>query len=140
MILASKSVRHYSPDEIELLATIGSQVGVALDNARLHEQVMESKTYLEQVIESSHDGIISVNPDLTVRTWSRGAKQILGWSREEVIGHQPPFVPAELWEETRAMVARAIEGKQDVYYETVDRKSTRLNSSHIQKSRMPSSA
>lgn len=121
MILASKSVRHYSPDEIELLATIGSQVGVALDNARLHNQVMESKTYLEQVIESSHDGIITVDSDLTIRTWSRGAEQILGWSREEVIGRQAPFVPAELWEEARTMVARAIEDKQDVYYETVRR-------------------
>jgi PAS domain S-box-containing protein len=121
MILVSMSLRDYSPDEIELLATIGNQVGVALDNARLHQQVMESKTYLEQVIESSHDGIISVNPDLTIRTWSRGAEQILGWSREEVIGRSAPFVPEELQEEARAKVARAIEGKRAVYYETIRR-------------------
>jgi PAS domain S-box-containing protein len=121
MILASKSLRDYSPDEIELLATIGNQVGVALDNARLHQQVRESKIYLEQVIDSSHDGIISVNPDLTIRTWSRGAEQILGWSRDEVIGRPAPFVPEELQEEARAKVARAIEGKQAVYYETIRR-------------------
>jgi two-component system NtrC family sensor kinase len=82
---------------------------------------MESKTYLEQVIESSHDGIITVDPDLTIRTWSRGAEQILGWSREEVIGQQAPFVPEDLWEEARTMVERAMESRQAVYYETVRR-------------------
>lgn len=97
IVLASKSARYYSPDEIELLATVGKQVGVALQNARLHKQVMESKTYLEQVIESSHDGIITVNPDLTIRTWNRGAEQILGWIREEVVGRPAHFVPEELW-------------------------------------------
>ncbi|HZY31270.1 MAG TPA: PAS domain S-box protein, partial [Candidatus Methylomirabilis sp.] len=119
IVLASNSARHYSPDEIELLATVGKQVGVALQNARLHEQVMESKTYLEQVIESSHDGIITVNPDLTIRTWSRGAEQILGWNRDEVLGRQAPFVPEELWEEARAKVAQAVESRQTIYYETI---------------------
>jgi PAS domain S-box-containing protein len=117
--LASKSARHYPLDEIELLATVGKQVGVALQTARLHEQVMESKTYLEQVIESSHDGIITVNPDLTIRTWSRGAEQILGWNREEVVGRPARFVPEELWEEARAKVAQAMESRQTVYNETV---------------------
>ena len=121
MILASKSIRVYSPDELELLATIGIQVGVALDNARLHKEMMESKTYLEQVIESSHDGIITVDPDLTIRTWNRGAEQMLGWSREEVIGRQAPFVPAELWEEAKSMVELAIFSRQALYYETVRR-------------------
>ena len=121
MILATKSARKYSSDEIELLATIGNQVGIALDNARLHKEMMESKTYLEQVIESSHDGIITVHPDLTIRTWSRGAEQILGWSREEVIGRRAPFVPAELWEKAKTMVERAMDSRQAIYYETVRR-------------------
>lgn len=119
IVLASRGARRYLPDEIELLATVGKQVGVALQNARLHEQVIESKTYLEQVIESSHDGIITVNPDLMIRTWSRGAEQILGWSREEIIGRRAPFVPVGLWEEARAKVATAMESRQTVYYETV---------------------
>jgi PAS domain S-box-containing protein len=119
IVLASKSARSYSPDEIELLATVGKQVGVALQNARLHEQVMEAKTYLEQVIESSHDGIITVNPDLTIRTWSRGAEQILGWNREEVVGRPARFVPEELWEEARAKVVQAMESRQTVDHETV---------------------
>jgi len=119
IVLASKRARDYLADEIELLATVGKQVGVALQNAHLHEQVMESKTYLEQVIESSHDGIISVNPNLTIRTWSRGAEQILGWSREEVIGRRAPFVPEEVWEEARVKVAQVMESRRTAYYETV---------------------
>ena len=35
---------------------------------------------------------------------------------------------------------RLVEGATDVIYRTIDRKSTRLNSSHDRQSRMPSSA
>jgi PAS domain S-box-containing protein len=119
MILATKSRRHYSPDEVELLGIVGSQIAVALDNARLHEEVSAAKTYLEQVIESSHDGIISVDPNLNIRTWSRGAEQILGWPKEALIGRPAPFVPGELWDQARSMVAQAMESRRTLYYETV---------------------
>jgi PAS domain S-box-containing protein len=110
-------IERASSDEIGELTEGFNRMAERLQVA--HATVMESKTYLEQVIESSHDGIITVNPDLTIRTWSRGAEQILGWAKEEVIGRVAPFVPAEKWEEARAKVAYTMERRETVYYETV---------------------
>jgi PAS domain S-box-containing protein len=110
-------IERVSRDEIGELTEGFNRMAERLQVA--HAAVMESKTYLEQVIESSHDGIITVNPDLTIRTWSRGAEQILGWARDEAVGREAPFVPAELREQARAMVARAMEQRETVFYETV---------------------
>ncbi len=110
-------IERASSDEIGDLTEAFNRMTDKLQAA--HATVMESKTYLEQVIESSHDGIISVNADLTIRTWSRGAEQILGWAREEALGREAPFVPPELRAQARAMVARAMERRETVYYETV---------------------
>ena len=110
-------IERVSRDEIGELTEGFNRMAERLQVA--HAAVMESKTYLEQVIESSHDGIITVNPDLTTRTWSRGAEQILGWAREEAVGREAPFVPAELREQARSMVARAMARRETVYYETV---------------------
>ena len=49
-----------------------------------------------------------------------------------------PFALAELLARLRALIRRGAKERPAVI--AVDRKSTRLNSSHIQKSRMPSSA
>ncbi|MGH7429105.1 MAG: PAS domain S-box protein, partial [Candidatus Methylomirabilaceae bacterium] len=110
-------IERASSDEIGELTEAFNRMTERLQTA--HAAVMESKTYLEQVIESSHDGIITVNPDLTIRTWSRGAEQIVGWAREEVVGREAPFVAPGLREEARAMVARAVERRETVYYETI---------------------
>ena len=44
------------------------------------------------------------------------------------------------WQQEAETKARLVEGYQELIARMEDRKSTRLNSSHIQKSRMPSSA
>lgn len=45
--------RHFYPDEIELLTTIGNAIGVALENARLYEEQRRTAAELE-VSERSH--------------------------------------------------------------------------------------
>ena len=70
------------------------------------------------VIECAADAIIAVGADRAVTVWNPAAEALFGWTAAEVLGAEAPFVPAEL----------------------IDRKSTRLNSSHSLSSRMPSSA
>ena len=54
---------------------------------------------------------------------------------------EEPLIPYESDEVTRLIIDTHDESAfEPVSTQTVDRKSTRLNSSHIQKSRMPSSA
>ena len=58
------------------------------------------------------------------------------WDREQTRESLKPF----LLEETYEVLEALDRGDPAALQEELDRKSTRLNSSHIQKSRMPSSA
>ncbi|NIM51962.1 MAG: PAS domain S-box protein [Gemmatimonadales bacterium] len=60
-------------------------------SSKLSKSVSElrsTKDYLEGIIESSADIIITVNPDGLIETFNTGAEAILGYSREEVVGQR----------------------------------------------------
>jgi PAS domain S-box-containing protein len=50
---------------------------------------------LEQILAATSDAIMVIDRDLRLRGWNRGAEQLYGWSREEVLGETPPVLPAE---------------------------------------------
>jgi PAS domain S-box-containing protein len=50
------------------------------------DELREAKEYLEGIVESSADIIITVNPGGFIQTVNRGAEQALGYRREELIG------------------------------------------------------
>jgi signal transduction histidine kinase/HAMP domain-containing protein len=61
MIISSRRHRFFSQAEIDVLASIGSQIGVAVENARLysellsHDQTMEALFEIERVVSQSLD-------------------------------------------------------------------------------------
>jgi signal transduction histidine kinase len=63
MDIASRDFRRFSPQDVELLTTIGNQIGVAIDNARLfrdlngaYKDLAEAKAYLFQSAKLSAIG------------------------------------------------------------------------------------
>lgn len=111
MPMATYRRRTFSPEDMELLSAIGNQVGVAIENARLHAEVQRQAGYLNTVIESSGNAIITLNREGTILTWNHAAETIYGWSRAEAIGQTLPMVPPHLLEEARAMVTRMEAGE-----------------------------
>jgi signal transduction histidine kinase len=51
MNVASSSVREYTPDDMTLLNAVGRQLGIAVENARLWEEVKEKETLRQQFLE-----------------------------------------------------------------------------------------
>lgn len=49
-------------------------------------ELQETKDYLEGIVESSADIIITVDPDGLIRTFNSGAESVLDYERSEVIG------------------------------------------------------
>ena len=47
--LANKTVRHFAPDELQLIESIAQEIGVAAENARLFEQVNQKTAELGQM-------------------------------------------------------------------------------------------
>jgi PAS domain S-box-containing protein len=68
-----------------------SQVEGIIDNVTLElsstiSELTSTKEYLQGIVESSGDIIITVDPYGSISTFNRGAEEILGYPREEVIG------------------------------------------------------
>lgn len=54
-----------------------------------HQEELRSATeYLEGIIESSADMIITVNPSGRIQTFNRGAENTLGYRRDEIVGQR----------------------------------------------------
>ena len=86
MVVGSRKFHKFAKREINLLKAFGSQLGAALENARLYEEVHRGKAYIENLVESAGDAIISTDMEDRILTWNRGAEVIFGYGKEEAIG------------------------------------------------------
>jgi PAS domain S-box-containing protein len=79
----------FSEAEIELLAELAGDLGYgirALRNREAQRQAEEQIRYQAMLLDNVSDAVISVNPNLLVKSWNKAAEQIYGWSADEVIG------------------------------------------------------
>ncbi|HEY1372950.1 MAG TPA: ATP-binding protein [Candidatus Binatia bacterium] len=101
MMVGSRRLHRFSEDEIDLLTAFGAQLGAALDNLNLYEEVKEGKDYIENLVESAGDAIVSTDLAHCILTWNAGAEAVFGYSKEEAIGRSlalllPPDSDGEL--------------------------------------------
>lgn len=111
----------FSAEDLELLAAIGSQIGVAVENAELHAQVQQRNSYLDALIESSANAIITTDLEGKILSWNQGSEEIYGWSKEEAIGHKLPMVPQHLMEEAYRWMTQVIRSGEPIYNIEVQR-------------------
>src|SRR5215469_8816282 len=64
---------------------------------------------LSHLAEATSDAVVVTDRDLRLLAWNRGAEQLYGWLREEVLGRELPHVPADQREQTIAMWRRVLE-------------------------------
>jgi PAS domain S-box-containing protein len=108
LAVGSRKRRKFSKEKIDLLTVFGSQLGMALENAQLYDEVSKGKAYIEDLVENAGDAILSTNMEDRILTWNRGAEVIFGYSKDEAIGQSlavllPPDRMREL-EEVRNKV------------------------------------
>lgn len=107
LAVGSRKLRKFSPEKISLLQTFGSQLGMALENAQLYDEVHRGKAYIENLVENAADIILSTDLEDKILTWNRGAEVTLGYSKEEVIGkHLSMLLPPQRVHELAEMRAK----------------------------------
>jgi nitrate/nitrite-specific signal transduction histidine kinase len=82
-ILGKHEARQLSPEELSLLSSIGKQVGVAMENARLYEQAEHAATTAERnrLARELHDAVTqtlfsaSLIADVIPRIWRRDPEE-----------------------------------------------------------------
>jgi PAS domain S-box-containing protein len=112
MVVGSQRLHKFSQREINLLKAFGSQLGMALENSLLYDEVARGKAYIENLVENAADLIITTDLDDRILTWNRGAEVLFGYTKDEVVGnHLSILLPPERFHELEEMRAKvAISG------------------------------
>lgn len=59
--LYNREPRQYTPEDLRLIQTLANQAGVALQNAKSFQQVIESRDRLAAILNSTHEGVLVIN-------------------------------------------------------------------------------
>jgi PAS domain S-box-containing protein len=89
--VAMRRYRQFRPDEGELLAAIGNQIGVAVENARLYEQehkvaeqLRESEERYRELFQNAHDAIWVHDMDGDIVSVNAAAARLTGYEVDEL--------------------------------------------------------
>ncbi len=103
----------FTTEDIGLLSTLANQTAVALDNARLYNEVVNMKDYSEEILQSMVNGVLTVDTRGRIVTYNQMAEKITGRRTPEVLGKSCE----EIWGK-RGMITNIIEntlGKNKCY-------------------------
>jgi adenylate cyclase len=83
-VLNKRGGKFTSRDESRLGA-FTAQIAVALENAKLFEDVLREKNYNDSILRSTSDGIVTLDAQDTILTANEAALRIFEHAREEVV-------------------------------------------------------
>jgi two-component system NtrC family sensor kinase len=86
LLLGSSSSRLWTPDELEFLQGCGKQLGVAVENFRLLEQVLRSQRQWINTFDSIHDIILAHDADFRIIKANQVLLEQLGQAAADVVG------------------------------------------------------
>ncbi|MCL4535066.1 MAG: GAF domain-containing protein [Bacteroidetes bacterium] len=91
--VAARRSRQFGPDEVALLTAIGNEVGVAIENARAHEQqeatlarLQVSERNYRTLFESSTDAILVRARDGRIVAANQACASLTGYPVDELVG------------------------------------------------------
>ena len=84
--LTSRFDRFSGQNEIHLFESLGNQIGMTVENARLLEEIKGSEERYRTVVEGAHDGICVIEKDNRLKYVNKRLTEIQGYPQEELIG------------------------------------------------------
>jgi len=73
-------------EELRFLQLLGNEAALAIERARLTEELRESEERYRSLFENANDAILTLTLDGIITSVNQGLEVMLGWSREELIG------------------------------------------------------
>jgi len=86
LIIGSNETRKFEQKKIAVIQAFGNQIGAALNNASLFEQVRESEQLYQDLYEHSPDMYHTVTREGLVLSCNLTECQLLGYAKEEIVG------------------------------------------------------
>ncbi|HEV2824663.1 MAG TPA: ATP-binding protein, partial [Actinomycetota bacterium] len=78
----------FTGDDTETLLTLANQGAAALVNEELYRTAESERAKLLDIVEHSSDGIYTVGPDRTVKTWNAAMVALTGYQEDEAVGQK----------------------------------------------------
>src|SRR5712692_7731889 len=86
LFVGNKEVGPFTEQDVVRLRAFAHHAAVALENARLLRETKNTKEYLENLIASSVDAIVTLDPRGRISFVSKGGQRMFGLSDGEMIG------------------------------------------------------
>ncbi len=104
----------YTQQHARLAEAFAAQGAIAIENARLFEEIEERRLYLETVLGAAPDAIVTLDDRFQVVEWNAGAERLFGYSREEAVGqHLDHLVTSpDVLKEAIGFTQRVLGGKE----------------------------
>jgi len=88
----TRAPRVFQPAEIELAQSVGVQAAIAIENARLFEEVVAHNAQLrrlDRAIEQAAEAVVITDPQGEIEYVNPAFERITGYSRDEALGQNP---------------------------------------------------
>lgn len=77
----------FNNDDTSQLLAINSQISMAIENAKLFDDVQNIKNYNESILESMTNGVLTINSDGQIVTCNKSILKIFNIKSEDIISH-----------------------------------------------------
>ncbi len=84
--IMSHTPNRFDEETVEVLVAIADTIGVALDNARLYENRVESETRLSSILQATVDGIIATDQNSRISVVNHAAETLLETKASRLLG------------------------------------------------------
>jgi adenylate cyclase len=95
----------FTAEDEQRLKAFTAQVSIALQNAKLFDDVQNMRNYSEAMLASMSNGVITVDRDGTIATCNEGGGRILGTDRAAIVGRHW----SEVFGDAEAVVGALVE-------------------------------
>ena len=86
ILLGDQRVNGFGETDVRLVESLASAAAIAIENARLYEDLRASQEYTRNLIESSLDTIIAVDMNRKIVEFNRAAQDTFGYRPQEILG------------------------------------------------------
>ena len=100
-----------SRELLQTLRLFANQALTAIESAAQHEALRKAHEQQSALVESSPVGIVVLDAAGRVRSANKAAEEIFGWTHDELVGREPPWIPEHEVEAVRERVRGIVEGE-----------------------------
>jgi PAS domain S-box-containing protein len=131
------------PSDLQMLDTIGTQLGMAVENLRFYAEVKESSEKFWDLFENSRDILFTMDTSGTLTAANRAAEKFSGYTKPELIGKSVfDFLTPDAAQTAKRMISGdGISARQVIEFEVLKRDGSRafieMNARRLYRQKVP---